>query len=497
MPKCVIKVLDEVNIKLDGLDLDTRKALVKKFKLIDPAAKYTPAVRLGRWDGAVQYFSISGGSYLFLLPSIIEHISRITAHLNPGYEYEIEDQRDAINLQFEPITTEYWGDLCWPAKHRFAGQPIRLRDDQVEAVNIFLENPQGIQELATGFGKTILTATLCKICEKYGRTITIVPNRSLIEQTLEDYANCGLDVGVYYGSRKELDKTHTICTWQSLEVLEREIVNEGGSERYAALLDGVKTVIVDECHMASASVMKKLLTQRFARTAIRWGITGTIPRAAIDAQNLYVSLGDILGKVKASDLQEQGVLSNCHVNIIQTVEWLTFRDYHHEYTYLVTDTDRLDLIAQKSVEIAKTGNTLVLVDRIESGNYLADAISALVGTPCPFVSGTTKSKTRQEEYSSVNDTDGKILVATFGVCAVGLNLPRLFNVILVEPGKSFVKVIQSIGRGLRKAKDKDFVNIYDITATTKYAKRHLTERKLFYKDANYPFSVEKVVRKTS
>jgi superfamily II DNA or RNA helicase len=83
-------------------------------------------------------------------------------------------------------------------------------------------------------------------------------------------------------------------------------------------------------------------------------------------------------------------------------------------------------------------------------------------------------------------------VATYGVAAVGINIPRIFNLVLVEPGKSFVRVIQSIGRGVRKAEDKDFVQIWDITGGTKYAKRHLTERKKFYKDAKYPFNINKV-----
>ena len=83
-------------------------------------------------------------------------------------------------------------------------------------------------------------------------------------------------------------------------------------------------------------------------------------------------------------------------------------------------------------------------------------------------------------------------MATYGVAAVGINIPRIFNLVLVEPGKSFVRVIQSIGRGIRRAEDKDFVQIWDLTANTKYAKRHLTERKKFYKDAQYPFTIEKV-----
>jgi len=130
---------------------------------------------------------------------------------------------------------------------------------------------------------------------------------------------------------------------------------------------------------------------------------------------------------------------------------------------------------------------LILVDRIETGNFIINEIPDSV-----FVSGKIKSKDRKEQYREVATADDKIIVATYGVAAVGINIPRIFNLVLLEPGKSFVRVIQSIGRGVRKADDKDFVQIWDITASSKYAKRHLTERKRFYKDARYPFAIEKV-----
>jgi superfamily II DNA or RNA helicase len=99
---------------------------------------------------------------------------------------------------------------------------------------------------------------------------------------------------------------------------------------------------------------------------------------------------------------------------------------------------------------------------------------------------------RKDEYDEIKTSDGKIIVATYGVAAVGINIPRIFNLVLLEPGKSFTRVIQSIGRGIRKADDKDFVQIWDLTASTKYAKRHLTQRKKFYKEAKYPFEIQKV-----
>ena len=96
------------------------------------------------------------------------------------------------------------------------------------------------------------------------------------------------------------------------------------------------------------------------------------------------------------------------------------------------------------------------------------------------------------KYDEIKTSHGKIIVATYGVAAVGINIPRIFNLVLIEPGKSFVRVIQSIGRGVRIAKDKDFVQIWDLTSTCKFAKRHLTQRKKFYKEAEYPFTIEKV-----
>jgi superfamily II DNA or RNA helicase len=108
------------------------------------------------------------------------------------------------------------------------------------------------------------------------------------------------------------------------------------------------------------------------------------------------------------------------------------------------------------------------------------------------VSGATKAGERQEHYDEVSEATDKIIVATYGVAAVGINIPRIFNLVLIEPGKSFVRVIQSIGRGIRKAEDKDHVQIWDITSTCKFAKRHLTKRKSYYREANYPFTLERL-----
>jgi superfamily II DNA or RNA helicase len=479
MKKCTILIKDEVNVKLEGLDPATRRKCSDKLKFFLPHAYHMPAYKLGRWDGTVRFCDVGGRTYLNLLDDLLPII------MSSGYEIDIDDRREHTKLEFDTINDEFWGDTCWPEGHPAAGETIRLRDYQVDVVNKFLEAPQALQEIATGAGKTIMTATMSKLVEKYGRSIVIVPNKDLVRQTEEDYLNCGLDAGVYFGDRKDIGKTHTICTWQSLNSLLKK--TKKGEENIMDFIEDVCCVIVDEVHQAKADVLKDLLTSVFARVPLRWGLTGTIPKSDHEFATIRASLGDIVNRLAAKDLQDIGVLSNCHVNVVQTQETQLYTDYQSELKFLLEDKKRQEYLANLIKEISQTGNTLVLTGRINSGQALQDLLPE-----ADFVQGSMKSDDRKTAYKEINEATNSITIATYGVAAVGINIPRIFNMVLLEPGKSFVRVIQSIGRGVRVAKDKDFVQIWDITSRCKFSKRHLTERKKFYKDAEYPFSIEKV-----
>ena len=483
MKQATIQIRDEVNIKIEGLELDARRALVNAFKYDVPGARYLPAVRLGRWDGKVSYFQLGGSTYVNLLPDIIPILEKF------NYDIELDDQRTySTTFDFQQCQEDSFAHKLWPKTHPMAGQPVVLRDYQVEIINNFLGNPQCIQEVATGAGKTLMTAALSLSVEPYGRSIVIVPNKSLVTQTEADYVNLGLDVGVYFGDRKETGRTHTICTWQSLNVLMKNTKNGVADFTIQDFIEGVVCVIVDEVHMAKADALKSLLTGIMARVPIRWGLTGTVPKEPFEFQALRCSLGPVINQLSASELQDRGVLAQCHVNIVQLVDHAEFSNYQSELKFLLEEPDRLTAIANLVAQVNTTGNTLVLVDRVAAGHALIERL----GDRAVFVSGATKAGARQDEYDEVATSTGKIIVATYGVAAVGINIPRIFNLVLLEPGKSFVRVIQSIGRGIRKAEDKDHVEIWDVTSTCKFAKRHLTKRKAFYKDANYPFSQEKL-----
>jgi superfamily II DNA or RNA helicase len=483
MRQATLIIRDEVNVKIEGLELDARRALVNKFKYDVPYARYLPAVRLGRWDGKVSYFQLGGSTFVNLLPEILPVLEEY------GYDITLDDQRDYSNsFEFSVVAENTFADRTWPKNHPQAGEPIMLRDYQVEIINNFLKNPQALQEVATGAGKTIMTAALSWYVQQYGRSIVIVPNKSLVTQTEKDYINMGLDVGVFYGDRKEFGCTHTICTWQSLNVLLKNTRNQTAGVTIGEFLEGVVCVIVDEVHMAKADALKTLLTGVMSRVPIRWGLTGTVPKEPFEFQAIHVSLGPVINRLAASELQNRGVLAQCHVNIVQLVDHVEYTNYQSELKYLLEEKGRLDTIARLVQQVNETGNTLVLVDRVAAGQELVQRL----GERAVFVSGATKGKDREAEYDEVAISDDKIIVATYGVAAVGINIPRIFNLVLLEPGKSFVRVIQSIGRGIRKAEDKDHVQIWDLTSTCKFAKRHLTKRKQFYKEANYPFTQEKL-----
>lgn len=335
---------------------------------------------------------------------------------------------------------------------------------------------------------TIVTASLSRLVQDLGRSVVIVPNKNLVQQTEEDYRNVGLDVGVLYGDRKEYNRKHTICTWQSLNVLDKKSKDALDDDQLAEFLSGLVAVIVDEVHaVKDLGVLHRLLSTTFANIPIRWGMTGTVPEAEYNQMSLYSVIGPLVGELEAKDLQDAGHLAQCNVNCLQTQETQVYKDYQSELKFLLNNTDRLTWMAQRIQEIALTGNTLVLIDRIATGKALNELI-----TGSSFISGEMKSTDRKEHYKEINLADNAVMIATYGTTSTGISINRIFNLVLVEPGKSFVRVIQSIGRGLRKADDKEAVDVFDISSTCKFSKRHLTKRVQHYKKVQYPYVLNKV-----
>lgn len=472
----ILRLLDQVNCRFEDVDPLTRRAMVKALKFFVPNAQFSPAYKLGRWDGSVSFAQANGETFINLLEYVLPLV------IDAGYEIDVVDERtiDVQTIDFDLIDTNILSHLVWPKGHPYEGEAIILHDHQAECVNRFTRNIQSMQSIATSAGKTIITGVLSSLAEKHGRTITIVPSKSLVLQTEVDYRNMGLEVGVFYGDRKEIGRTHTISTWQSLA----SILNERGSGDITMddITDGVSAVIVDECHSIKGHELSKLLNSALRHVPIRWALSGTIPKDDISRLTLESCIGKVVGEITVAELQAKGIISKLHINNIVTDDsGNKFTHYLQEKQYLTTNPKRLQYIASLITEKAKTGNTLVLVENIETGETLCDLIEGSV-----FLSGDSKTDERKEEFDSIQESNNRVLIATYGIASTGISIARIFNLFLIEPGKSFVRVIQSIGRGIRKAKDKDFVDVYDISSNLKYSANHNKKRREFYKDAEYP-----------
>jgi len=145
----------------------------------------------------------------------------------------------------------------------------------------------------------------------------IVPSKDLVTQTEDDYKNLGLDVGVYFGDRKEFGKKHIIATWQSLEVLHKNSNADKAEITITEFLEGVICVISDETHRVKGNVLRQLLSGPLANCPIRWGLTGTMPLEEIEKVAITSCIGPLLNRIETADLQEKGILAKLHINIWQ------------------------------------------------------------------------------------------------------------------------------------------------------------------------------------
>jgi len=488
---CTIRILDEVNCVVTNLHPDHVDYFYTAYGVLAPNYFFNPRYKLGSWDGKIRYFHTTGKTSVYLLPEIIPKIVKL------GYKVSIDDCRISEHISPSPINEDYFNHIVDPE----TGTPIKLRPYQVDAVNAVIGNNGGIVLAGTGAGKTLKNAVIVDLYGKLGlKTITIVPTADLVEQTRTEFLFWGLDTGEYSGDVKDINHTHVVSTWQALQ-------------NNPSILHPFNLVVVDECHGVKGNVLTKLLNENGRNIAYRFGLTGTLPKAEADALSVRCAVGDVQYSIPAHELIQQGWLAKLNIDIVQmeedfSTEYREFKEDHPnekmtyvqfknaylpEYTaekrYLQINPNRLDYIAGliKEKQSERKGNVFCLVDGVNFGKKLTKLIPGAV-----FVHGKDKKKARREVYDLFKENNNLVVIATIQVASTGLNIKRIFNLMFIDVGKSFIRIIQTIGRGLRKAPDKDSVQVTDICSDLKYSKKHVRERIKFYKEAIYPYNLRKV-----
>jgi len=459
MKKCIITVTDEVNCTIGGLLAEHQEVLWEKFGLFVEGYFFMPKFQLKRWDGKIHFFDKRNNTYVKLLIEIIPYL------LSWDYDIEFNDKRDIV----PNIDTRVHED--------FFGTAFKFRPYQVKVINELLEEGSGIAVCATGSGKTAMVAAIAAILAKHQlQTLVIVPATDLVIQTVNEFRdklqNFPVTIGEYSGSEKNIDHPIVVATWQALQ-------NVPETMRY------FQAVVVDECHGVKATVIKDLVNVHGKHISFRYGCTGTLPKNITDQYNLKISLGRVVSEVTASWLIEREYLSEIQIQPLVTIDHdPEVPEYSQERAYLTGCTDRNTAIAQMIIKLHKDyGNTLVLCNTqaLPQGREIAGMIDNAV-----YLDGTSATSLRQENYQQYAERDDIIIIASAGIASTGISIDRIFLLVLLDTGKSFIKCIQSVGRGLRRKGDKNKLHVVDVYSSLKYAKKHFKERKGYYLEAEYP-----------
>ncbi len=471
MPTAKLVIHDQVNVQFKGLDPDVLQECQDELTYYVPGYVHMAQFKLGWWDGKIRLMSKAGMTQFNLVEYIMPILDR------EEYALTVEDRcqwENTISGQMGFIDNTYLSDFVDKE-----GNPITLWNHQVEAVNAAIQQGQGVLELATGAGKTIICGIMAKIWSEFGHVVIIVPNIDLAIQTqFEFQQRVGIDCGIWYGERKER-KQITIATWQSLD-------------HFPELFHDVVCVIVDEVHQAKAKVLNEMLAGPAANVPFRFGCTGTLPKEDLFRKQIEGTIGKHIHVVRSKELQDLGVLSDATIyqmklDDINNPRWIKasgfIETWKDELDWMFGDEERLAYMSETIQAIVEEyNNTLVLVQYRAHGKKLEAAIPGSVS-----IDGRTKD--RKEYYDAFNTGDDNILICTYGIASTGIDIPRIFNLVIIEPGKKFEKVMQTLGRGLRKAEDKEHLNVFDICGNDGMSKKHSATRRRLYKEAKQTLQI--------
>jgi superfamily II DNA or RNA helicase len=477
-----IIIEDYVNVTVAGITPADSADLLKDYAVYTDNYFFSPEYQLGRWNGKFNFFTSGNRTYCAFILEIAEELK------NRGYKIKVKNNRRNFNIDFDRVDKNLFEQYGWI-----------IADHQLKAINSVLETKEGIIKVGTGGGKTLITAVLSHtFLNKNLRTIIIVPTKDLIKQTKREIEQFGMDVGAYYADEKTVDRPIVVSTWQSLGLNKK-------------LLTSFDAVMVDECHGSQANTLFNLLSNQGKNIPIRIGLTGTLPDGDCSLMKIFATLGPVRATVKSRFLIDSGWLAELNFLMVRymedfTEEWEYFKkhpieesdkdisyseftqhklfpEYQNEKSFLDNNEDRLENIAYIVNNLTEEyGNTFILVNTIKFGKKLAK----MLGDGAFFIDSGIKDRTAIYDEFAVRD--GLKGIATYKLASTGLDIPRIFNLICVDGGKSSIKIIQSIGRGLRKAKDKNSVNALDIHSNTKFSMRHARKRKKIYKKEEYHFS---------
>jgi superfamily II DNA or RNA helicase len=480
MSDLIISKKNEIYLKIE-CEAHIKYELSDQFTFDVPGAKFMPQYRSKHWDGKIRLFNVQNGEiYIGLLDKILEFCE------NHKYKFEFQENKfyglpGEINesISMEGIK-DYMKSIC-------SHEP---RDYQVKGVHDALKYNRKLIISPTASGKSLMIYSVVRYFTEQGKnTLLVVPTTSLVEQMYKDFEDYGWNAEeychkVYGGSERVSNKQVVISTWQSIYKLDKSYFKD------------FDVVIGDEAHQFKSksliSIMSKLLDAKH-----RYGFTGTLDGTQTHKLVLEGLFGPSFKLIKTDDLIKQGYLSKLKIKVLLLKhEPQKIDDYEQEVQYLITHEKRNKFIRNLVIDLK--GNTLVLFNRVEShGKPLYELINKSDGENRKifFIHGGVDTEERELVRKITEEESNAIIVASYGTFSTGINIKRLHNVVFASPSKSRIRNLQSIGRVLRKGKEKVSATLYDIaddiTHNNKrnYTLNHLVERIKIYNEENFDYEI--------
>ena len=483
----IIQKSNEVFLKIQ-CEPHIQYELRDAFTFEVPNAKFMPQYRGKNWNGEIHLFDLrSKQIYVGLLDKIIHFCETY------GYSYTFEDNK-YYGMPFEVnegISREGVRDYM---KSITSFSP---RDYQIDGVYDALRHNRKLLISPTASGKSLMIYSVVRYySDKQQKILLIVPTTSLVEQMYKDFQDYGWDAEnhchkIYSGREKTSDAPVVITTWQSIYKLDR------------SFFEDFDVVIGDEAHQFKSKSLISIMT-KLHHAKYRFGFTGTLDGTQTHKWVLEGLFGASYKIVKTAELMAKGHLSKLDITcLVLKHNPQIFATYEDEVQYIITHNQRNKFI--KNLALDLKGNTLILFSRVEAhGKPLFELIEQSVknNRKVFFVHGGINTEEREAVRSIVDTESDAIIVASYGVFSTGINIRNLHNVVLASPSKSRIRNLQSIGRVLRKGKNKTKAMLYDISddCTNKqrrnYTLNHFIERIKIYNEENFNYDIINVNLKT-
>ena len=482
---------NEVYLILSDLDSSQSQELTSYFTFEVPGAKFMPMVRNRMWDGKIRLFSPGTGQiYVGLLQYIKKFCenNKISYILDEGVENERNVVRQVVRgfvKSLKPISK---------------GKSLKIRDYQLEAIHHAISTNRALLVSPTASGKSLIIYSLVRYYQMAGEKILIlVPTTSLVEQMYTDFEDYGWSSGtycqrVYQGHDRKVTKDVVISTWQSIYKMPKKYFENFGC------------VIGDEAHLFKAKSLTGIMT-KLHQCKYRFGLTGTLDGTQTHQLVLEGLFGPVEKVVTTRELIEKKNLADLNVRCI-VLKHKNIRErmsYADELQYLVSNEKRNKFISDLLLYL--NGNTLCLFQFVEKhGKVLEKLVKEELenGTfddrlrEIFFVYGGVSGLEREKIRGIVENETNAIIIASYGTFSTGINIRNINNIVFASPSKSKIRVLQSIGRGLRRTESKVDVRLFDLSddlgykGNQNYTLTHFTERLNIYNEEQFNYEISRI-----